>query len=234
MAATTMALKSLSASSGVLSLSRRTADNAAELKCTSMVQKFSAVARVARIEKSSLREAIGNVVGEQSRKLEYMAILAANAFVAMPALANEEKGKIFDFNLTLPIIVVQFLLLMVALDNIWFKPVSKVMDARDEEIRKKLSGVRDNSDEIKALQAEAESIIKAARAETAATLSQMKRETAAALDAKLQESRERIEKELEQALSNLETQKQETLRSLDAQVAALSDEIIRKVVPFKI
>lgn len=164
--------------------------------------------------------------------------LAINALLAFPSLAAEiaeeveEKGKIFDFNLTLPIIAAQFLLLMVALDNIWFKPVSKVMDERDEAIRQKLLGVRDNSDEIKQLQNEAEAIIKAARAETTAELNKMKRETAAALDEKLQESRERIEKELAIALANLEVQKQETLKSLDKQVQALSEQIVAKVIPF--
>ena len=164
--------------------------------------------------------------------------LAMNAVMAAaPALAEEvaeaeEKGKIFDFNLTLPIIAIEFLLLMVTLDNIWFKPVAKVMDERDEAIRKKLVGVRDNSGEIKQLQDEAEAILRAARAETTAELNKMKRETAAELDGKLQESRDRIEKELADALVNLEIQKQETLKSLDKQVQELSEQIVSKVIPF--
>ncbi|KAH7373990.1 hypothetical protein KP509_17G082700 [Ceratopteris richardii] len=157
-----------------------------------------------------------------------------NTLWAIPAIAEEaeEKGKIFDFNLTLPIIVAEFLLLMLALDNLWFKPVAKVMDERDEAIRQKLMGVRDNSDEIKKLQEQAEAILKAARAETTAELNKMRRETAASLDAKLQESRQRVEKELAEALANLESQKEETLRSLDKQVQELSDQIVAKVIPF--
>ena len=39
--------------------------------------------------------------------------------VALPTMAKEiEKAKLFDFNLTLPIIMGEFLLLMVALDAI--------------------------------------------------------------------------------------------------------------------
>lgn len=175
-----------------------------------------------------------SVFGEKAtRQMQHAAIIAMNAMIAMPAFAEEVKGKIFDFNLTLPIIAVQFLLLMVALDNIWFKPVSKVMDSRDEEIRKKLVGVRDNSGEIKQLQVEAEGLIKTARAEASRQMNSMKKELAAELDAKLQAYRARIEKELDTALVNLETQKVETLKSLDSQVAALSDEIVKKVIPFK-
>ncbi|KAH9531250.1 hypothetical protein CY35_19G028000 [Sphagnum magellanicum] len=184
----------------------------------------------------SVKSAMSSLVDSAAKNvaLRNATIVAMNALMVLPALAEEEKGKIFDFNLTLPIIAVQFLLLMVALDNIWFKPVAKVMDARDETIRSKLLGVRDNSGEIKKLQEEAEAIIKAARIETTLALNQTKRETAAALDEKLQESRARIEKELAQSLKNLEEQKEETLKSLDKQVQALSEEILRKVIPFKV
>jgi len=155
--------------------------------------------------------------------------------VAMPALAEEmEKAKLFDFNLTLPIIAGEFLLLMVALDAIWFKPIGKFMDDRDEAIRQKLLSVRDNSGEIKKLQEEAEAVLKVARAEVSAKLNQMKKEMSAELDEKLRESRGRVEKELALALEKLEAQKQETLQRLDSQIDALSEEIVQKVLPFKI
>ncbi|XP_057828379.1 ATP synthase subunit b', chloroplastic [Cryptomeria japonica] len=158
-------------------------------------------------------------------------LIALNSLLAMPALAEIEKAKLFDFNLTLPIIVAEFLLLMVALDNIWIKPLGKFMDDRDEEIRQKLLSVRDNSEEIKRLQEEADAILKAARAEVTASLNQMKKEMSAELEAKLKESRTRVEKELELALQKLDVQKEETLRSLDKQIGELSEGIVKKVMP---
>ncbi|CAI5467169.1 unnamed protein product [Closterium sp. Yama58-4] len=205
--------------------------SAARLVCDARENK--AVASHVTIS-SAASSVVEGIFGEKAtRQMHHAAIIAMNAMIAMPAFAEEEKGKIFDFNLTLPIIVVQFLLLMVALDNIWFKPVSTVMDSRDEEIRKKLIGVRDNSGEIKDLQSQAEALIKAARAEASGQMNKMKKEVAAELDAKLQAYRARIEKELESSLANLETQKEATLKSLDSQVSALSDEIVNKVIPFK-
>jgi len=192
-------------------------------------------AEVRRPEGERVRTAVKDVVAEGKRRMQQIAVVAANVMVAYPALANEEeKGKLFDFNLTLPIIAVQFLLLMLALDSIWFKPVSKIMDDRDEKIRAQLAEVRDNSSEIKALQDEAEGILRAARVETQAALLKAKKETAAELDAKLQITRERIEKELASAIANLAKQKEDTLKSLDSQVQALSEEIVNKVVPFKV
>ena len=109
--------------------------------------------------------------------------------MVLPAMAEEmEKAKLFDFNLTLPIIMGEFLLLMVVLDAICFKPLGKFMDDRDEAIRQKLLSVRDNSGEIKKLQEEAEAMLKAARAVVSTKLNQMKKEMSAELDAKLRES----------------------------------------------
>lgn len=210
---------------------RSAADNVAR-KAMEVRAGTASLSELERTVKQAIRAA------SQSHLMKQASFLAFNALMVMPALAEEiekePKGKIFDFNLTLPIIAVQFLLLMVALDNIWFKPVAKVMDSRDENIRAKLMGVRDNSGEIKKMQNEAEAILKAARIETTEALSKTKRETAAMLDEKLQESRARIEKELALSLANLEEQKEDTLRSLDKQVQTLSEEILSKVIPFKV
>ncbi|GBG84870.1 hypothetical protein CBR_g39245 [Chara braunii] len=181
---------------------------------------------------SAVNEAVRAVAGgeETIKRLRPLALVAANALMAFPALA-EEKGKIFDFNLTLPIIAVQFLLLMVILDNVWFKPVSKIMDERDESIRSKLESVRDNSGEINKLKEEASAAIREARKETAAALAAMKRETQAELDAKLSETRKRVEKELAEAMEALQQQKDATLQGLQPTVDKLSEEIVSKILP---
>merc|ERR1719224_37511 len=74
-------------------------------------------------------------------------------------------GKVFDFNATLPAIVVQFLLLMVFLDKTWFGPVGKVLDERDAKIRSRLKSAKTGSEELDALQNEADTLLKEARAE---------------------------------------------------------------------
>lgn len=205
------------------------------LPCVQRVARLTVQARRGEVEAVALEQSIREAwtALSESRMVRNGAVVAMNVLLAMPALA-EEKGKIFDFNLTLPIIAIEFLVLMVALDNIWFKPVAAVMDKRDVDIREKLLGVRDNSGEIKKLQDEAEAIIKAARAETTSALNETKRETATALEVSLQESKARIEEELAASLANLEEQKEETMRGLDKQVQALSDDIISKVIPFSV
>jgi F-type H+-transporting ATPase subunit b len=157
---------------------------------------------------------------------------AAVAAAPLPALAEQmEKAALFDFNLTLPAIAIEFLLLMVALDKLYFTPLGKFMDERDAKIRGELGSVKDASEEVKQLEEQAAAVMKAARAEIAAALNKMKKETTSELEAKLDEGRRRVEAELVEALANLETQKEEAVKALDAQIASLSDEIVKKVLP---
>ncbi|CAN0888093.1 ATP synthase subunit b', chloroplastic, partial [Linum grandiflorum] len=162
-------------------------------------------------------------------------LLAASiSFAAMapPSLAAEmEKAALFDFDLTLPIMVVQFLLLMVGLDKVYYTPLGKVMDERDAAIKEKLNSVKDTSTEVKQLEEQAAAIMRAARAEIAAALNKMKKETQVEVEAKIKEGRMKIEAELQEALAKLEQQKDETILALDAQIGALSEDIVKKVLP---
>jgi len=51
----------------------------------------------------------------------------------------EGAGGLFDFNATLPLMAIQFVLLTVVLTFIFYKPVSKVLDERDEFINGNLT-----------------------------------------------------------------------------------------------
>lgn len=104
--------------------------------------------------------------------------------MAAPAFA--EGGKLFDFNLTMPVMAGQFLLLMVFLDKTWFTPVGKVLDERDELIRSKLASVSGNTSKIADMQAEAEKVLKGARDAASAAVNEARTTTMAEQDAKLE------------------------------------------------
>ena len=79
------------------------------------------------------------------------ATLAVIANIVAAAPAHAEAGKLFDFNLTLPLIATEFLILMTILDKTMFGPVGKALDDRDELIRSQLAAVGDNSAEVENL-----------------------------------------------------------------------------------
>lgn len=165
--------------------------------------------------------------------LSSTALVVATALSSPPPLLAEEfeKAQLFDFDLTLPIMMAQFLALMFALDKVYYSPLGNFMDARDKEIKEMLSGVKDTSAEVKELEEQAAAVMRAARAEISAALNQMKKETAVEVEKQIAEGRKKVEAELQEALANLEKSKEETIKSLDSQIAQLSDEIVKKVLP---
>lgn len=156
-------------------------------------------------------------------------VAVANLIMAMPAAA--EAGKLFDFNLTLPVMAGQFLLLMVFLDKAWFTPVGKVLDERDALIRQRLSSVKENSGDVDKFAVEAQSILKAARAEVTSLVNSQKQAKQAELDKQYNEAKAKIGKEMDAAVAALEAESQAMLNRLDSQVEKISNDVLRRVLP---
>jgi len=142
---------------------------------------------------------------------------------AVPAIA--EAGKIFDFNLTLPLQMFNLLALTFFLDKTWFGPVGKVLDDRDEMIRKKLGGAKGNNDEVDRLTKEAEDIVKKARAESQAKLDASRKKNKAEFEAKVNEKKEELarkEKSEQFAVSMTDAE-------MDAQAKKLAEQIVKTI-----
>eukprot|EP00877_Chromochloris_zofingiensis_P012527 jgi/Chrzof1/7528/Cz02g27060.t1_ATPG[v5.2] len=153
----------------------------------------------------------------------------ANIIMAMPAAA--EAGKLFDFNLTLPIMASEVLLLMVFLEKFWFTPVGKVLDERDQTLRSQLSTVKDGSSELNQLTAEAEQLIKEARSEVSAMVNKQKSAKQSELDKIYAEAKAKITKETDAAIATMEKESEGLLKSLDSQAEKISTEVLRRVLP---
>lgn len=156
-------------------------------------------------------------------------VAVSNALLAAPALA--EAGKIFDFNLTLPLMAAQFLALMVFLDKTWFGPVGAVLDERDGKLREAMAFAKDGGGELAALAAQAEEALRAARADAAAAVAAARAKASAENAAKVADVKAAVDRELASALAALEAEKAAALSNLDAQVDKLSGDILGRVLP---
>jgi F-type H+-transporting ATPase subunit b len=159
------------------------------------------------------------------------AVIAAvtNALVAMPSMAGE-PGKIFDFNLTLPIIATEFLLLMVILDKTIFGPVGKALDDRDALIRDQLAAVGDNSTAVADLIAEKEALISSARAEVAKEVAATKAKMDADIAEASAKAKADVDRQIAAAIAKLDAAKAESASQVETKATELSNEIINKVV----
>jgi len=167
----------------------------------------------------------------QAPGLAKSATIAAVANLVATLPAHAEAGKIFDFNLTLPIMATQFLLLMVFLEKTWFTPVGNVLDERDRQLREKLGSVKDNSSELESLQRQAEEVIDKARKEASAAIQAQKKASEDDIQKAAEEHKKQMDKELESALANLHKEQNVALGDVDAKVSKLVDEVLNRVLP---
>eukprot|EP00891_Asterochloris_glomerata_P009763 jgi/Astpho2/9763/Aster-03740 len=170
------------------------------------------------------------------RRMELSAAVKPAALAAMVNIlavlpAHAEAGKIFDFNLTLPVMATEFLLCMVFLEKTWFTPVGQALDKRDKDLRDKLGSVKDNSTELNSLQEQAEKVISEARQEAQQLIAEAKAKAQEKQTKEVDAVKSRIDKELASALATLDKERDNALNDLDSQVDNLSKDILARLIP---
>jgi F-type H+-transporting ATPase subunit b len=136
----------------------------------------------------------------------------------------------FDFDATLPLMAVQFLLLTALLNAVFYKPLTKVLDERDDYIR---SGDADSGDKL----AKAESLVKEyerqiaeARRESQNLVQQAQTEAKNITANQIAEAQKEVQLQKEKATQEIEQQKAAALSTLEQQVDSLSRQILEKIL----
>ncbi|MBF2098461.1 MAG: F0F1 ATP synthase subunit B' [Gloeomargaritaceae cyanobacterium C42_A2020_066] len=146
------------------------------------------------------------------------------------AEAVEAEGGLFDLDATLPLMALQFLLLMVVLNALLYKPLLQVLDERDAYVRGNLSRAKEAQTQADAAASQyEESLIQARRAsqqQLAAVLETTQKEASNRLAA----AQQQVQAQLDSARQDLERQKQAALEQLAQQVGTLSDSILHKLL----
>ena len=136
----------------------------------------------------------------------------------------------FDFDATLPLMAVQFLLLTALLNVVFFKPLTKAIEDRSEYIR-------NNETEARERLTKAENLAHQYQKELAETRKQYQAPIAAAQSdsqklaaQKIADAQQEAQAQREQAARELDQQKQEAMQALEQQVEGLSHQILEKLL----
>ncbi|QDZ18305.1 subunit b' of chloroplast F-type H+-transporting ATPase [Chloropicon primus] len=188
----------------------------------------------AQAQATSSNKAARDGVVERVRSKVVLAskTVGVQLMLALPALAEEaekEPGKLFDFDLTLPIMAAQFLVLMVFLDKTWFSPVGKVLDDRDENLRNILSGVQDNSGDVQKMEDEAAKVVSDARTAAANLIASEKKAAQDAGDEKLASLKKKLDAQYEAASAALVKEEEGARKALEPEIEKLAKQIVEKV-----
>lgn len=148
----------------------------------------------------------------------------------LAAEVTEKSGGLFDFDATLPLMAIQFLLLVVILNSTFFQPLLQTIDSRNDYIRR-------TNNEAKERLAKAQQLALDYERETAATrklaqemilnaqaeATKLKAETIAKATAE-------AEARIAQAKAELEQQKAQARAQLAGEVSNLSRQILERLV----
>ena len=143
---------------------------------------------------------------------------------------TEGAGGLFDFNATLPLMAIQFILLTVVLTFIFYKPVSKVLDDRELYISGNLTQASEKLIKADELYKQYDEQLKTAKVGAQATIAQAEKEAKDVVALEIDQARKDAAKLIEQTNRELEAQKSTALAQLETQVDELSQLIKEKLL----
>ncbi len=143
---------------------------------------------------------------------------------------TEGAGGLFDFNATLPLMAIQFILLTVVLTFLFYKPVSKVIDERETYITGNLSQASEKLVKADELYKQYDEQLKTARLNAQGIIASSEKEAKDAVALEIGQARTDAANLIAQTNKELEAQKSLALEKLETQVDELSQLIKEKLL----
>jgi len=143
---------------------------------------------------------------------------------------TEGAGGLFDFNATLPLMAIQFILLTVVLTFVFYKPVAKVLDERESYISGNLNQASEKLITADTLYKKYDEQLKAARVNAQSVVAESEKEAKEVVALEISDARKGAATLIEQTNKELEAQKSLALQQLESQVDELSQLIKEKLL----
>ena len=141
----------------------------------------------------------------------------------------EGPGGLFDINATLPLVAIQFILLMVLLNVILYSPLLTIIEERKEYVLSNLAEASEKLAQAKELTTQYEEDIQNAEKQAQLAIANSQKQHKEILDVELNIAQTSIDNLLEVISIDLNNQKQTALNNLDTIVQALCVEVESKL-----
>lgn len=136
----------------------------------------------------------------------------------------------FDFDATLPLMAVQFILLMAVLNAILFKPLTKVIEARSTLISNSQTGTKEGLEQVNAITQQYEKALIDSRRQYQSIIAKAQAEAQKTASEKIAAAQAEAVAARETATQELAAQKASAMAELEKQVDSLSQEIVNKLL----
>ena len=146
-------------------------------------------------------------------------------------LAAEERGGLFDFGATLPLVAIEFLLLMFVLNLILYNPLVTLINQRNEYILDNLSKASEMLSTANELTTEYESELKATKKQAQQEIVTSQKIQKQSFEIELNLSQKYIDTLLEKILGNFAKTKETIFEKLESDkvVDSLCDQMLGKL-----
>lgn len=141
-----------------------------------------------------------------------------------------EQGGLFDFNATLPLMMLQFLALMFILNLLFYKPVTYILDERADYIRNSLTTASAYLVKANELTEKYEKALAESRKQAQNTIRNSQKEAQDIVASNIKKAQKEAEVLVNAASKQLNIQKEQVLKTLEDQVDILSDKIKEKLL----
>ncbi|MEY3869431.1 MAG: F0F1 ATP synthase subunit B' [Microcoleaceae cyanobacterium] len=148
-------------------------------------------------------------------------------------LAVEEaakEGGLFDLDATLPLMAVQFLILMAVLNVLFYKPLGKAIDERADYVRNTQLGAKERLAKAEKLAKEYEDKLADSRRQSQAIIAHAQADAQKIAAQQVAEAQREAQVQRENAAKEIGQQKQEAMSQLEKEVDALSRQILEKLL----
>jgi F-type H+-transporting ATPase subunit b len=143
---------------------------------------------------------------------------------------SEGAGGLFDFNATLPLIAIEFVLLTVVLTFVFYKPLTKVLEDRESMISTNLTNASERLLKADELYQQYDEQLKSARLEAQQIVDAAEKEAKEIVASEIDQARKDAANLIKKTTNELEAQKVLALEKLETQVEEFSQLIKEKLL----
>jgi F-type H+-transporting ATPase subunit b len=145
-------------------------------------------------------------------------------------LWGEGAGGLFDFNATMPLMALQFILLTIVLTFTFYKPINGIIEERETLISSNLAQASDKLVKADELYKEYELQLKTAKTEAQSIVAESEKEAKEIVASEINQARKDAANLIARTNRELDTQKSMALEKLETQIEELSQQITEKLL----
>ena len=142
-------------------------------------------------------------------------------------LTTNTKGGLFDIGATLPLVALQFLILMIILNIILYKPLISLVNKRNENILDNLSKASEIILITSNMTNKYEESLLSTKKEAKQSITELQKIQKEKFDIELNASQKSIEIVIQKILKNFSLKKQKALNNISFEVSSLTTQILK-------